>query len=113
MRVAQLRVMGGAIARVAPDATAFAHRRRAIMFVVASLYEGLDDRARREAWTGSLGAALGQGRGAYANFLHDEGADRVLDAYPGTTWDRLADVKRRYDPGNVFHRNQNVPPATA
>ncbi len=45
------------------------------------------------------------------NFVTDEGPERVHDAYPGATWDRLASIKRRYDPDNVFHRNQNVPPA--
>jgi FAD/FMN-containing dehydrogenase len=49
--------------------------------------------------------------GAYVNFVGDEGEDRVRAAYPGATWDRLREVKRRYDPDNVFRRNQNVPPA--
>jgi FAD/FMN-containing dehydrogenase len=44
-------------------------------------------------------------------FLGDEGAGRVRDAYPGPTWDRLAEIKRRYDRTNLFHLNQNVPPA--
>jgi len=47
------------------------------------------------------------------NFLNDEGSERVHDAYPGETWSRLAQIKRRYDPTNLFHRNQNVPPATS
>ena len=50
------------------------------------------------------------GPGVYVNFLGDEGADRVREAYPGPTWDRLVEVKRRYDPGNLFRRNQNIPP---
>ena len=49
--------------------------------------------------------------GVYVNFVGDEGEERVRAAYPGATWDRLADVKRRYDPDNLFRRNQNVPPA--
>ena len=49
--------------------------------------------------------------GAYVGFLGDEGEARVRAAYPGATWDRLAAVKRRYDPENVFRLNQNVPPA--
>ena len=47
------------------------------------------------------------------NFINDEGAERVRDAYPQETWDRLAEIKGRYDPTNLFHRNQNVPPAAA
>ena len=46
------------------------------------------------------------------NFLVDEGADRIRAAYPGPTWDRLAEIKARYDPTNLFRRNQNIPPAT-
>jgi FAD/FMN-containing dehydrogenase len=54
---------------------------------------------------------LHQGPGAYVNFLADEGPGRVREAYPGTTWDRLAAIKARYDPDNLFRRNQNIPPA--
>ena len=50
-------------------------------------------------------------KGAYVNFVADEGEERVRAAYPGATWDRLREIKRRYDPDNVFRRNQNVPPA--
>jgi FAD/FMN-containing dehydrogenase len=58
-----------------------------------------------------LAAALHQGDdGAYVNFLGDEGPERVRQAYPGPTWDRLVEVKRRYDPDNLFRRNQNIPP---
>ena len=76
-----------------------------------SFYEGDDDKPRREAWVGDLMGALQQRDGAYVNFLADEGPQRIRDAYPGRTWDRLAAIKRRYDPDNLFHRNQNVPPA--
>ncbi len=47
---------------------------------------------------------------AYVNFLADEGEARVHAAYPGPTWDRLVEVKGRYDPTNLFHLNQNIPP---
>ena len=67
-----------------------------------------------ERWVEVFKATLDQGyKGAYVNFINDEGADRVRDAYPPATWDRLAEIKRRYDPTNLFHRNQNVPPAAA
>jgi FAD/FMN-containing dehydrogenase len=111
MRVAQLRVLGGAMARVPADATAFAHRDRRIMANVAAFYAGPEDRAEKEAWVDGLGAVLRGSYGAYVNFLGDEGAARVREAYPGRTWDRLATVKRRYDPENLFRLNQNVPPA--
>jgi FAD/FMN-containing dehydrogenase len=112
MRVAQLRVLGGAMARVPVKATAFAHRKSRIMVNVASFYEGAEDRDRRAAWVDGLVAALRQDDcGAYVNFLSDEGEARVRDAYPGSTWDRLAAVKARYDPTNLFRLNQNIPPA--
>jgi FAD/FMN-containing dehydrogenase len=112
MRVAQLRVLGGAMARVPVDATAFAHRASRIMVNVAAFYEGPEDRVVREAWVSDFAATLLQGdMGAYVNFLSDEGEARVRAAYPGATWDRLAMIKARYDPGNLFRLNQNIPPA--
>jgi FAD/FMN-containing dehydrogenase len=111
MRVAQLRVLGGAIARVPNDATAYAHRARRIMVNVAAFYEGDADKSRREAWVLGFVAALRQGdSGAYVNFVGDEGQARVRDCYPGPTWDRLAAIKAKWDPTNLFQRNQNVPP---
>ncbi|HEX7195221.1 MAG TPA: FAD-binding oxidoreductase, partial [Candidatus Limnocylindria bacterium] len=114
MRVAQLRVLGGAMARVPQDATAYAHRSRRIMVNVAAFYEGADDRVVREAWVADFAAALRDGdTGAYVNFIADEGPERVRDAYPGATWDRLVEIKRRYDPTNLFRLNQNVSPQPA
>jgi len=112
MRAAQLRVLGGAVSRVPADATAFAHRNGRIMVNLAAFYEGEDDRKVRQAWVDEFRSALTQGGdgSAYVNFLGDEGTERVRDAYPGATWDRLASVKARYDPDNLFHRNQNVTP---
>ena len=112
MRGAQLRVHGGAIARVPSDATAFAHRAAPIMVNVFCFYNGEEDRPRRAAWVQQVRAVLDQGvPGVYVNFLGDEGPDRLRAAYPGTTWDRLRTVKARVDPDNVFHRNHNIPPA--
>ncbi|MDQ2965175.1 MAG: FAD-binding oxidoreductase [Chloroflexota bacterium] len=112
LRVAQLRVLGGQMARVPAEATAFAHRASRIMVTVAAFYEGAADRPVREAWVTGLAAALRQNdSGAYVNFLGDEGEARIHEAYPGPTWDRLAEVKARYDPTNLFRLNQNVPPA--
>jgi FAD/FMN-containing dehydrogenase len=113
MRVAQLRVLGGAIARVPAELTAYAHRSSPIMANVAAFYEGPTDRPRRKAWVTRFSNNLDQGLdGAYVNFLTDEGTDRVHAAYPGSTWERLAAVKSRYDPTNTFRLNQNVPPAS-
>jgi len=113
LRVAQIRVLGGAMARVPADATAFAHRTSPIMVSIAAFYDGPDDRALQEAWMNDFSAALSQGEDrAYVNFVGNEGEARVRAAYPGPTWDRLARVKARYDPTNLFRLNQNVAPAT-
>ena len=94
MRVAQLRVLGGAMARVPSDATAYAHRSSRIMVNVAAFYEGDEDRARKAAWVKRFGEALYQGDdAAYVNFVGDEGEARTRAAYPGQTWDRLARIK--------------------
>jgi hypothetical protein len=112
MRAAQLRALGGAMARVPADATAFAHRRSRIMVNLAAFFEGPADRAVREAWVADLAATLRQDDdGAYVGFLEDEGEAGVRRAYPGATWDRLAAVKAHWDPTNLFHGNHNVPPA--
>jgi FAD/FMN-containing dehydrogenase len=112
VRVVQLRALGGAMARVPNEATAFAHRHSRIMANVAAFYDGPADRDRRQAWVDGVAAALQQSDdGAYVNFLGDERPGRVRQAYPDSIWDRLVAVKRRYDPGNLFRRNHNIPPA--
>ena len=112
MKVSQLRVLGGAMARIPADATAFAHRSSKIMVNLAGLYQRPEEKATHEAWVSDFAAALEQSdHGAYVNFLGEEGLDRIRAAYPGSTWDRLVAVKTRYDPTNLFHLNQNIPPA--
>ena len=114
VRAVQLRALGGAMARVPADATAFAHRSSRIMVNVAAFYEGDHDKAQKQAWVEELMAAIRQSDdGAYVNFVGDEGEARVHEAYPRATWDRLAAIKARVDPTNLFRRNQNVPPAGA
>ena len=112
MAVTQLRVLGGAVARVPADATAYAHRERRIMANVGAIYERPDEQAVHEQWVTGLAAELRQGDpAAYVGFVGDEGEEGVRAAYPGSTWDRLGAIKARYDPDNLFRLNQNVPPA--
>jgi FAD/FMN-containing dehydrogenase len=112
--VTQIRVLGGAVARVPADATAYAHRSSRIMVNVAALYQSPEERPVHEEWVNGLADELLQDDGgAYVGFLADESEERVRAAYPGPTWDRLRQVKRRYDPDNVFRLNQNIPPAEA
>jgi FAD/FMN-containing dehydrogenase len=111
MRVAQLRVLGGAMARVPADATAYAHRNSRIMVNLAAFYEGPADRPRREAWVKDFAEALEQGDpAAYVGFVGNEGEAGVRSAYPPQTLARLMEVKARYDPTNLFHLNQNIRP---
>jgi len=113
LRAVQLRALGGAMARVPIDATAFAHRNAPILAVAANFYEGDHDHEQRIEWTRDTVAALDQGvPGAYVGFVREEDDERLRQIYPGETWERLRDVKTRYDPDNVFRRNHNVPPRT-
>lgn len=110
LRSAQLRVLGGAVARVPANATAYAHRTSRIMVNLTALHTGPDDKPAKDAWVEEFASALHQGDDAvYVNFLGDEGAARIRAAYPGETWDRLVAAKRRYDPDNVFRLNHNIP----
>jgi FAD/FMN-containing dehydrogenase len=111
LAVAQIRVLGGAMARVPAEATAFAHRERWVMAAIGAVYERAAETPTHEAWVTGFADALRQGdAGVYVNFLGDEGEGRVREAYPGSTWDRLAAIKSRYDPTNLFRLNQNIPP---
>jgi FAD/FMN-containing dehydrogenase len=110
MAAVQFRVLGGAIARVPTDATAFAHRNRKIMINVAAMSQDLAGLAEHEAWVTKLAERLQQGPGAYTGFLGDDGAQRIGEAYPPSTYERLVAVKRQYDPRNLFRSNHNVVP---
>jgi FAD/FMN-containing dehydrogenase len=111
MSAAQIRVLGGAMAEVPVDATAFMHRQEPVMMVVAAIYQALDETPVHQAWVSESVAALNPRPGAYVGFLADEGPERVREAYPEPTWDRLTKIKARYDPTNLFRLNQNIPPA--
>jgi FAD/FMN-containing dehydrogenase len=108
----QLRVLGGAMARVPEDATAFGHRGRRVMVTAAVMFEQLEETDIHEAWITGLAKALDQGeRGAFVGFLSNEGQARVREAYSEPGWERLRQIKKRYDPTNLFRFNQNIPPA--
>jgi FAD/FMN-containing dehydrogenase len=110
----QFRGLGGAMARVANDATAFAHRQRRYFVAIIGLWlDAGEDAAVHEAWTAALWRTIRhEGSGVYVNFLEVEGPDRVREAYPPATFARLAAIKRRYDPRNTFRFNQNIPPGS-
>lgn len=111
MAVTQLRALGGAMARVPVEATAFAHRKSRIMVNLAALYENPTEKKTHETWVANFAAAIRQSDGGvYVNFLGNEDEAQIRAAYPGTTWDRLRQVKAKYDPTNLFRLNQNIPP---
>jgi FAD/FMN-containing dehydrogenase len=111
MAFIQLRVLGGAMGRIAPDATAFAHRSARLMAVMAALSDDPDQVPVNDAWAIQMhDLVASRSTGVYANFLHREGADRIRHAYPGATYERLVALKRRWDPSNLFRYNQNIAP---
>jgi FAD/FMN-containing dehydrogenase len=109
--IIQLRGLGGAMARVPEDATAFAHRDKPYMVTIIGSAKEPAAFERQRAWTRALWQDLRPGLGGvYVNFLEDEGDSRVREAYTSATYARLAAIKRRYDPTNVFRLNQNIQP---
>ncbi len=102
----------GAASRVAPDATAFPYRDGGCAGVIVGVdpdpaNAGLITKWAQDYWEALHPTAAG---GSYVNFQMDEGQDRVREAYRGN-YDRLAAIKKRYDPDNTFRINQNIPPA--
>jgi FAD/FMN-containing dehydrogenase len=96
---------------VPADATAFAHRDAKLMISLITAYQDAADGDVHIAWTEAFFERLRPiARGVYANFLADEGRERVHEAYPAATYSRLAAIKRAYDPSNLFRRNQNIRP---
>jgi FAD/FMN-containing dehydrogenase len=110
--ITEIRVLGGAMARVPADATAFAHRDARVLFALITAFEDPFEAAVHEAWTQEYFEEIApKGTGVYSNFLAAEGEARIREAYPGSTYERLSEVKRAFDPTNLFKLNQNIAPA--
>jgi FAD/FMN-containing dehydrogenase len=106
-----LQANGGAIADVPDDATAFSHRDTAFEYVASAGWtDPAEDQARMAAARQHAAAMAPFAHGVYVNMLSDEGAEGIRRAYPAAKLARLAAVKYAYDPDNVFHLNQNIPP---
>lgn len=106
-------MLGGEANRVATDATAYAHRDvKFVLNVHARWDEPTQDGEciswSRDFFEAAEPYAMG---GVYVNFMTEEETDRIEAAY-GTNYERLARLKRKYDPGNLFHLNQNIKPVT-
>jgi FAD/FMN-containing dehydrogenase len=110
--VAQVRGLGGAMARVGNEVTAFGHRQRRFMVTLVAAFDRQEETDTHEGWVSSFAKALDDGEpGAFVSFLTDEGEARVREAYSEPNWERLRQIKKRYDPANLFRLNQNIPPA--
>jgi FAD/FMN-containing dehydrogenase len=110
--MAQLRVLGGKMARIPQETTAFGHRDKPFMLAVVAEWEDPADDARQQTWTLQFFEELQPyADGVYVNFIQYEGEARVHDAYKAATYERLAAIKAQYDPTNLFRRNQNIKPA--
>lgn len=104
--------LGGAMGRVAPEATAFVHRRAPYDLIVIAGGFRPEDTEKNVAWARATSAAMGpfMSGGAYVNYLDaDAGADAVRAAY-GPAYERLITLKEKYDPQNIFRLNQNIRP---
>jgi FAD/FMN-containing dehydrogenase len=105
-------LVSGAANRVPADAMAYRHRDANFVLNVHGRWNERADDARCIAWARAFfhAAAPFASAGAYVNFMTEEESDRVAAAY-GANYDRLAQIKKQYDPDNLFHLNQNIKPS--
>lgn len=108
-----VRSVGGVVSRVPGDATAYAHRQAELMFVTTTVGPAPVVEAARPALEAIWRRLAPHVSGAYANFLASATEEDVAAIYPTETYERLAAVKRQYDPGNLFAHNHNVRPQQA
>jgi FAD/FMN-containing dehydrogenase len=102
----------GAVTRVSPTATAFPHRQAGYSCLIISQWTDPDQTDTCVSWARALFDALRPHMAdrAYVNYLSDDDDDRIRQAY-GPNYDRLVELKRRYDPENLFALNQNISPS--
>jgi len=105
--------IGGAVARVDEQATAFPHRRSPYLINVVGMWQRPEDDAVNVEWTRNFWNAIRHAAtGTYVNYLGDDEAGWIDRVYPPQTLTRLARAKAKWDPDNFFRTNQNIPPAT-
>src|SRR4249919_1814365 len=103
--------MGGAVSRVGDDETAFNGRSTGFTYNIGASTETSAGFAEEREWVRDFWSALRPWHeGVYVNFLGDEGAERIRQSYGSKKYDRLQDLKRKYDPDNFFQINQNISP---
>ena len=104
--------VGGAVGRVGEQDTAYGHRDAQYVVNINGISAEGDDFDEQVAWVRGYSAAMEPlASGVYVNVLGDEGEAGVRRAYPADKLNRLAGLKRQYDPDNVFHLNQNIRPS--
>lgn len=104
--------MEGAPSRIPESETAFGHRNTPFVLNIHARWQNVPDDDKCLAWARDLHSATEKfARGVYVNFLSDEGEKRVKDAYTEEVWQRLVEVKNKYDPNNIFRMNQNIKPS--
>ena len=103
--------INGATHRVAPGDTAFAYRDATFATVIAGMWPDPAENDANTKWVRGFydATAPHSESGGYVNFMAGDDQGRIRDNYKGN-YDRLVDVKRAYDPGNLFHLNQNIKP---
>jgi FAD/FMN-containing dehydrogenase len=103
--------INGAVHRVAPEDSAWGHRDDLLAPVIAGMWPDPADNDEIIEWVRDYydATAPHSEEGAYVNFAAEDDQDRVRANY-GTNYDRLVDVKRQYDPDNLFRNNQNIKP---
>ena len=103
--------IAGAPNRIAPNAMAYGHRDAKFVLNVHGRWDEAKDDQKCIAWAREFfkASAPYASAGAYVNFMTAEESERVVGAY-GSNYERLLEIKRRYDPENVFHLNQNIKP---
>lgn len=104
---------GGAVARVPDDAMAFGQRTAGFNIHYLSMWSDPADTEKNIAYTRELSGAMKpySTGGVYLNFIGDEGAGRIEAGFGAAKWQRLRELKKKWDPQNLFHINQNIPPA--
>ena len=111
LSLTHLNHFGGAMSRIANDATPFAHRDAMFAFSEDAFWDRPEDTETNVQWVKDHWQAMRSysPRGAYINFMADEGEDRVRESYRGN-YNRLVQIKRKYDATNLFRLNQNIKP---
>ena len=104
---------GGAVARVGEDETAFGGRNAGFTYNIGASTETSEGFDEEREWVRNFWSALEPWQTTvYVNFLEDVTEDRVRRAYGSEKYERLKKLKGKYDPGNFFRINQNIPPGS-